>query len=130
MVREEKLDFKHVLEEAEDEMVNVNTQVSSSMEAPFGEYTLFVFIISSRWFQWKKRLSVAAAFSFSLCGLCSGCLPPELGWITTDSGWKHHRHLCMPFSHGCNPGGVSEIWRLLKKAMGAGPDGDDGAEVF
>lgn len=39
------------------------------------------------------------------------------------------RHLCLAVSHGCNPGGVSEIWRLLKKAMGAGPDGDDGLEM-
>lgn len=48
-------------------MVNVNTQVSSSMELPFGEYTSLVFINLARWFQLKKtqrRWSVAAACSF------------------------------------------------------------------
>ncbi|KAG7237902.1 hypothetical protein INR49_031695, partial [Caranx melampygus] len=36
MVKEEKSGFKtHVEEEAEDDMVNVNTQVSSNMELPF-----------------------------------------------------------------------------------------------
>lgn len=69
-----------------------------------------------------------AAVCFLFGGLCSSRLAPELCWIATDSEWKYHRHLCLPFSHGCNSGGVSEIWRLLKKAMGAGPDGDDGAE--
>lgn len=45
MVREEKVDFKaHAREEAEDDMVNVNTQVSSSMELPCGEYTLYLFL--------------------------------------------------------------------------------------
>lgn len=52
-----------------------------------------------------------------------------LRWIATDSECK--RHLCLPLSHGHNPGGVSEIWRLFKrKAMGAGPDGDDGFEML
>lgn len=44
-------------------MVNVNTQVSSSMELPFGEYTLpFVFI--NRAVSLEKRLRVAAACFF------------------------------------------------------------------
>lgn len=44
MVREErKVDLKHMLErEQEDEMVNVSTQVTSSMELPFGEYRLLL----------------------------------------------------------------------------------------
>lgn len=37
---------------------------------------------------------------------------------------------CLAFSHGRVPGGVSEIGSLLKKAMGAGPDGDDGSEIL
>lgn len=38
------MDFKaHAGEEAAGDMVNVNTQVSSSMELPFGEYAFFFF---------------------------------------------------------------------------------------
>lgn len=46
-------------------MVNVNTQVSSSMELPFGEYTLFCFIINPV-VSVEKRLSVAAVCFFLL----------------------------------------------------------------
>lgn len=46
MVREKKVDFKaHAREEAAGDMVNVNTQVSSSMELPFGEYTCFFILM-------------------------------------------------------------------------------------
>lgn len=45
-------------------MVNVKTQVTSSMEHPFGEYTLFCLNVEGRW-------SVAAARCvFLLGGLC------------------------------------------------------------
>ena len=52
-------------------MVNVNTHVTSSMELPFGECTLF-FINLARGFEpvGEEKLE---------CGSCSGCLlSPEL----------------------------------------------------
>lgn len=100
-------------------MVNVNTQVTSSMELPFGEYTLF--IVAQWLFHLRKERcqSVAVALfiprSQFFDGVCRGRVVPHPPWITTDSGWKDHRHMCLAFSHGCNPGGVSEIWRLLKR---------------
>lgn len=63
-------------------MVNVNIQVSSSMELPFGEYThthahTFVFTKLAQW--------------FSECGSCSLSVQrleqtqtPEICWFTTD----------------------------------------------
>lgn len=96
-------------------MVNVNTQVSSSMELPFGEYTLMFLSTCLGGFSEKRSSVAAACFFFLFCGLRSSRLAPELVWITTDSEWKYHRHLYLAFSHGCNPGGVSEIWRLLKR---------------
>ena len=45
-------------EAAEDDMVNVNTHVRSSMELPFGECTLFLST-------WLGGFSVAAACVFS-----------------------------------------------------------------
>lgn len=104
-------------------MVNVNKPVSSSMELPFGEYTFLCFYPFG--FSEKKG-RVWQLLASSLCSLV--CAAAVCLQSSTDLQWKYHRHLCLPFSHGCNPGGVSEIWRLLKKAMGAGPDGDDGTE--
>lgn len=40
---------------------------------------------------------------------------PPLCRITTDPDGQLLRHLRLPFSHGRNPGGVSEIWRLLNR---------------
>ena len=64
--------------------------------------------------------------SFSLVCAASVWLQSSAGSQQNQKrGNNYHRHLCLPFSHGCNTGGVSEIWRLLKEAMGAEPDGDD-----
>lgn len=53
MVRGENSGFKtYAREEGEDDMVNVNSQVSSSMELPFGEYTL---LLLSVWLTSLKR---------------------------------------------------------------------------
>ncbi len=103
-------------------MVNVNTQVSSSMEHPFGEYTRFCFNVQRRdGGVWQL---LASSFLLSVCAAAA--------WLQSSAGshseWKCHCHLRLQRSHGCNPGGVSEIWRLLKKGLGAGPDGDDGTE--
>lgn len=79
-------------------MVNVNTQVSSSVEFPFGEFSFVVKSVGRRPF------------------------PAAEG---SDSGWK--RHWCLPFSHDLNPGGVSEIWRLLKRLLAPRPRGGEEA---
>lgn len=72
-------------------MVNVNTQVGSSVEFPFGEFSLFVVVVMS-----------AGYWPF----------PASAG---SDSGWKRHPRL--PFSHDLNPGGVSEAARLVKRLL-------------
>lgn len=124
MVRQGKSGFKaRVEEEAEDDMVNVNTQVSSNMELPFGEYTLYCFCPVCSVDAGKRDVERG---SRSLCLLCLRAL---LDLSRSTEANIVCRHLCLAASHGCNPGGVSEIWRLLKKALGAGPDGEDGCET-
>lgn len=73
-------------------MVNVNTQVSSSMELPFGEYTSFVFINSAQCFQGGKRRSwsAAAAWCFLFCSAAVSSAGSQL--IHSE---KDHRHLCL-----------------------------------
>lgn len=100
------MDLKtHVREESEDDMVNVNSQVGSSMDQPFGEYTLWVFGTIGG----ESRAVAAALF------------PLELSWITSS-----------PFLSACftrlgSRRCVTDM-EVVKKAMGAEPDGDDGSE--
>lgn len=62
-------------------MVNVNTQVSSSMELPFGEYTLMFLSTCVGGFS-EKRSSVAAACFF----LSFLCFRAAAAWLLSSAG--------------------------------------------
>lgn len=95
-------------------MVNVNTQVSSSMELPFGEYTLLFLLTYVCGYSNRKSSVASVRFFFILRWFVQQPFQSSAG-SRQSSGWKYPRHMCLAFSHGCNPGGVSEIWRLLKR---------------
>lgn len=76
-------------------MVNVNTQVGSSVEFPFGEFSFLVVVVV-------------------VVVMAPGCWPFPAS-AGSGSGWKRHPRL--PFSHGLNPGGVSEARRRLKRLL-------------
>lgn len=81
-------------------MVNVNAQVAPSVDFPCGEFPLILAVVSA------------------------GCWPFPAS-DGSDSGWKRRPHL--PFSHGLNPGGVSEERRPLKRLLEPRPRAADEA---
>lgn len=107
------MDFKaHAREEAADDMVNVNTQVSSSMELPFGEYTFFILVIGE-----KNRQPLG--FSAS-CGSSSAESPET----------RRANAICVcPFHTAIIQEVCQRYGGCLEKAMGAVPDGRHGLKV-
>lgn len=107
-------------------MVNVNTQLSSSMEPPFGEYPLFVYPLCLMEAEKRgggggnTRKLAAEVFLFFcvvrlfLLQLFFFFFALKYWWVAANPRCKYIRHMCLAFSHGWNPGGVSETHRSLK----------------